>query len=53
MFLKISGEFPGLFLIAGSASKHLSVSLRNNRYKRLGSRPKRSIKPCHTNRTIK
>jgi len=31
----------------------LSASLRNKSCKRMGSRRKRSIKPCYTNRTIK
>jgi len=54
MFLKISGELPGCSPPdCGISWQDLSVSLRNKSSKRLGWRPKRSIKSCYTNRTIK
>jgi len=40
-------------LNCGISWQDLSASLRNKGCKRLGSRPKPSIKPCYTNWTIK
>jgi len=54
VFENFGGNCPGdLDLIAETATKTCQHHLvRNKSCKRLGSRPKRSIKPCYTNRTI-
>ena len=53
VFKNFGGGLPGCSPPNCSISQQdLSASLRNKSCKRLGSRPKRSMKPCYTNRTI-
>jgi len=54
VFQNFGGGLPGSSPSnCGISQQDLSASLRNKSCKSLGSRPKRSMKPCYTNRTIK
>jgi len=54
VFEYFGGELPGCSPPDwGISYKGLSASLKKKSCKRLGSRPKPSIKPCYMNRTIK